>query len=41
MSRVILNLQTVDFSEEQFFRLCQVNQLWRFEKNAQGELLLN
>ncbi len=40
MTAVILNLDTVNFSDEQFYRLCQVNQDWKLERNAKGELIV-
>jgi Uma2 family endonuclease len=40
MSAVILNLNTVELSDEQFYRLCQVNRDWQLERTAQGELVI-
>lgn len=40
MNTVILNLDKVDLTEEQFYRLCQTNETWKLERNAQGELLI-
>ncbi|MCZ8055275.1 MAG: Uma2 family endonuclease, partial [Microcystis sp. LE19-12.2C] len=40
MAAVILNLDTVNLSDEQFYRLCQVNPDWQLERNAQGELIV-
>lgn len=40
MPPVILNLDTVNLTEEQFYRLCQVNQDWQLERTAQGELVI-
>ena len=40
MSTVMLNLDTVNLTDEQFYRLCQVNQDWQLERNAQGELVI-
>ncbi len=37
---VILNLKTVDLSDEQFYQLCQVNQNWQLEQTAKGELVI-
>jgi Uma2 family endonuclease len=37
---VILNLDTVNLSDEQFYRLCQVNPDWQLERNVQGELIV-
>ncbi|WP_413173154.1 Uma2 family endonuclease [Anabaena azotica] len=41
MDAIVLNLAPViQLSEEQFFELCQINELIRFERNADGTLLL-
>ena len=40
MAAVILNLDTVNLSDEQFYRLCQVNQDWQLERTAQGRLVV-
>lgn len=40
MATVILNLDTVNLSDEQFYRLCQVNQDWQLERTAEGELIV-
>jgi Uma2 family endonuclease len=40
MTSVVLNLNTVDLTDEQFYRLCQNNQDWQFERNAKGELII-
>ncbi len=40
MSALILNLDTVELSDEQFYRLCQVNQDWQLERTAKGELVV-
>ncbi|MGB5772499.1 MAG: Uma2 family endonuclease [Crocosphaera sp.] len=40
MTAVILNLDTVNLSDEQFYRLCQVNQDWQLERTAKGELIV-
>jgi len=37
---VILNIKTVGLSNEQFYQLCQINENWRLEETAQGELLI-
>ncbi len=37
---VILNLKDVGLSDEQFYQLCQVNDHWRLEETAQGELII-
>ena len=41
MAAVILNLDTVNLTDEQFYRLCQVNPDWQLERNVQGELRMN
>lgn len=41
MTALTLNLKPViQLTDEQFFQLCQVNELSRFERNADGTLLL-
>ncbi|MEM8640769.1 MAG: Uma2 family endonuclease [Cyanobacteria bacterium P01_G01_bin.54] len=40
MTAIVLNLDTVDLTDDQFFRLCQVNRDWQLERNAQGELII-
>lgn len=40
MSAVILNLNTVELTDEQFYRLCQVNRDWQLERTAKGELVV-
>ncbi len=37
---IILNVKTVNFSDEQFYQLCQINENWRLEQTAQGELII-
>ena len=37
---VILNIKNVGLSNEQFYQLCQVNDQWRLEETAQGELII-
>jgi len=37
---IIINLNTVELDDEQFYRLCQVNDNWQFERTAQGELII-
>lgn len=37
MTAVRLNLATVDLTNEQFYRFCQVNQDWQIERTAKGE----
>ena len=40
MASVVLNLDTVGLIDEQFYRLCQMNRDWQFERNARGELII-
>ncbi|MBE9143557.1 Uma2 family endonuclease [Planktothrix mougeotii] len=40
ISPVILNLDSVYLSDEQFYQLCQNNPELKFERNAQGELTI-
>ncbi|ACK71811.1 protein of unknown function DUF820 [Gloeothece citriformis PCC 7424] len=40
MNTITLHLNSVDLTDEQFYRLCQVNETWRLERNAKGELLI-
>ena len=37
---IILSLKNVGLSDEQFYQLCQVNDQWRLEETAQGELII-
>ncbi|MEC4989048.1 MAG: Uma2 family endonuclease [Oscillatoria sp. PMC 1068.18] len=37
---VILNLNQVNLSDEQFYQLCQTNEAWRLEQTAKGKLLI-
>lgn len=41
MDALTLNLNPViELTDEQFFQLCQINELIRFERNADGTLVL-
>lgn len=40
MSSLILNLDTVHLSDEQFYQLCQNNRDFNFERSARGELII-
>ncbi|MFW6358485.1 MAG: Uma2 family endonuclease [Chroococcales cyanobacterium] len=40
MNPVILNLETVGITDEQFYKLCQVNQDLQLERTAKGELII-
>ena len=37
---IILNLKSVNLSDEQFYQLCHSNEDWQLEKTAQGELII-
>ncbi|MEQ8464751.1 Uma2 family endonuclease [Coleofasciculus sp. E1-EBD-02] len=37
---VILNLDNVGLSDEQFYQLCQANHNWQLERTAKGELII-
>lgn len=40
MAAVVLNLDNVGLTDEQFYRLCQVNRDWQLERTARGELVI-
>lgn len=40
MESVVLSLENVGLTDEQFYHLCQVNQDWRLERTAEGELVI-
>ncbi|MFB2897034.1 Uma2 family endonuclease [Aerosakkonemataceae cyanobacterium BLCC-F50] len=40
LTRLKLNLNTVDLTDEQFYQLCQNNRELNFERNAKGELII-
>jgi Uma2 family endonuclease len=40
VTAVILNLDKVGLTDEQFYILCQVNQNWNLERTAKGELVI-
>ena len=40
MNAVVLKLNTVNLTDEQFYRLCQDNQDWQLERSATGELII-
>ena len=40
MEAIILSLENVGLSDEQFFNFCQANPDWKLERSAQGELLI-
>ncbi len=37
---IILNLESVGLSDEQFFHLCRANSHWQLERTAKGELII-
>ena len=37
---IILNLKNVGLSDEQFYQLCQINENWKLEQTAKGELII-
>ncbi|MBO1047326.1 MAG: Uma2 family endonuclease [Dolichospermum sp. DEX182a] len=37
---VILNIKNVELSDEQFYQLCQINEYYKFEQTAKGELII-
>jgi Uma2 family endonuclease len=37
---IVLNLDTVDLTDEQFYHLCQMNRDWQFERNIKGQLII-
>lgn len=40
MTQFTLNLETIELNDEHFFQLCQNNPDLRFERNANGELVI-
>ena len=40
MTTVVLSLENVGLTDEQFYHLCQVNQDWQLERTAKGELVI-
>ncbi|MEG3921295.1 Uma2 family endonuclease [Microcoleus sp. POL10_C6] len=40
MTIVTLNLDTVELTDEQFYRLCQMNRDWQFERTPKGEIII-
>lgn len=40
LSPLMLNLNAVDLTEEQFYQLCQNNRELKFERTAKGELII-
>ena len=37
---VILNIKNVELSDDQFYQLCQINEDWKLEHTAKGELII-
>jgi Uma2 family endonuclease len=40
MNAIVLNLNSINLTEEQFYNLCQDNEVLRLERTAKGELLI-
>jgi Uma2 family endonuclease len=40
MDTVVLSLEKVDITEDQFYNLCEVNPSWNLEINLKGELII-
>ncbi|NJL82121.1 MAG: Uma2 family endonuclease [Chloroflexaceae bacterium] len=40
MTAVVLNLENVGLTDEQFYQLCLANETWRFEQTAAGALMV-
>lgn len=40
MTAVVLNLEQVGLTDEQFYQLCLANQNWNLERTAKGELVI-
>ena len=40
MNSIVLNLDTVGLTDEQFYRLCSMNRDLQFERNPKGELII-
>ncbi|MFN6326729.1 MAG: Uma2 family endonuclease [Aphanizomenon sp.] len=37
---VVLNIKNVGLSDDQFYQLCQINEDWKLEQTAKGELII-
>ncbi|MFN7203470.1 MAG: Uma2 family endonuclease [Aphanizomenon sp.] len=37
---VVLNIKNVELSDDQFYQLCQINEDWKLEQTAKGELII-
>ncbi|MEC4803823.1 MAG: Uma2 family endonuclease [Jaaginema sp. PMC 1079.18] len=40
MTKIALDIQSINLTDEQFFNLCRANETWKLEKTAKGELIL-
>ncbi|MEL7009990.1 MAG: Uma2 family endonuclease [Cyanobacteria bacterium J06588_4] len=40
MTAVVLNLEQVNLTDEQFYHLCHANQNWNLERTARGDLVI-
>lgn len=40
MNTLVLNLENVELTDQQFYQLCQVNQDWKLERTSKGELVI-
>ena len=40
MTALVLKLEQVELTDEQFYNLCQVNQSWNLERTAKGDLII-
>jgi Uma2 family endonuclease len=40
LSRLVINIQPLHITDEEFFELCAVNDTLRFERTAQGEMIV-
>jgi len=40
VTAVVLNLEQVNLTDEQFYHLCHANQNWNLERTARGDLVI-
>ncbi|MCT7950927.1 Uma2 family endonuclease [Ancylothrix sp. C2] len=40
MNPVILNLENVELTDEQFYKICRNNENWKLERTAKGEIII-
>lgn len=40
MNTIVLNLENVELTHQQFHQLCQANQDWQLERTSKGELVI-